>query len=323
MAFIVEKDESDAGRRTVGFRLFGSNGTSPATTFSTGTILGSLNGAAQLSLGSASVVSANAGQYAFALSQSNVSVLGSWDLFTDALVVFPQHVAKVQVVNNNPMSTQSNVDISARTALGVTRLDSSVTLRAVVHSGATIKGIENYANISDVTLHAGTHSGATVQGVSRVNSGVTLNADSHSGATIQGLSNYANISNVTLHAGVHSGATVQINSIAAGTYSAVSFGVRNGGIQTVAFGAGAIDAAALAADAAAEIADALLGRTISGGASGNRTVTSALRAIRNRVFMDSGSTGTVYEEDDTTSAWTFSVSTVAAQAIDQIDPGGL
>lgn len=162
MSFLIDKDESDAGRRTVGFRLFGSNGTAPVTNFSTGTILGSLNGAAQISLGSASVVSANAGQYAFAFSQSNVSVLGSWDLFTDALVVFPQHVAKVQVVNFNPMSTQSNVDISARTALGVTRLDSSVTLRAVVHSGATIKGIENYANISNVTLHAGVHSGATV-----------------------------------------------------------------------------------------------------------------------------------------------------------------
>jgi hypothetical protein len=36
----------------------------------------------------------------------------------------------------------------------------------------------------------------------------------------------------------------------------------------------------------------------------------------------SGSTGTVYQVDDTTSAWTFSIATVVAVAINELDPGG-
>ena len=61
----------------------------------------------------------------------------------------------------------------------------------------------------------------------------------------------------------------------------------------------------------AAVADKLLGRTISGGADGNRTVTSALRMLRNK-FTASGTTLTVYAEDDTTTAWTSTLSTDAA-----------
>ena len=79
---------------------------------------------------------------------------------------------------------------SSATILGVTRLDSSVTLKAGTHSGATVQGLSNYANISNVTLHAGTHSNVTIQGVTKLNSSVTLNASVHSGATVDGLLNY-------------------------------------------------------------------------------------------------------------------------------------
>lgn len=61
----------------------------------------------------------------------------------------------------------------------------------------------------------------------------------------------------------------------------------------------------------AAVADKLLGRTISGGADGNRTVTSALRMLRNK-FTASGTQLTVYAEDDTTTAWTSTLSTDAA-----------
>jgi hypothetical protein len=70
---------------------------------------------------------------------------------------------------------------------------------------------------------------------------------------------------------------------------------------------------------AVENADALLGRTISGGANGGRTVTSAFRAIRNKVEISAG-TLTVNEEDDATPAWTAAVTTSAGNPISAVDP---
>ncbi|HYW49040.1 MAG TPA: hypothetical protein VE861_00465, partial [Gemmatimonadaceae bacterium] len=68
------------------------------------------------------------------------------------------------------------------------------------------------------------------------------------------------------------------------------------------------------------IADTLLGRTIAGAANGGRTVTSALRALRNRIVR-SGATISVKTEDDTTDAWTAAITTDAGAApITGIDP---
>lgn len=59
------------------------------------------------------------------------------------------------------------------------------------------------------------------------------------------------------------------------------------------------------------VADALLARRISGGANTGRTVTSALRRIRNKVDLTApgSGTGTVYQEDDTTADHTFAYAT--------------
>ena len=145
---------------------------------------------------------------------------------------------------------------------------------------------------SGVTLHAGTHSGATIQGVTRLNSGVTLNANTHSGATIAGIVD---------------------GGIVAST-------LASGVITSAKFAASAIDAAALATDAGQEIADRVLLRTIEGSADGGRDVRSALYALRNRVAID-GSTATVFGIDDTTSAWTASITT-GTNPISGIDPIG-
>lgn len=341
MAFVIEKDEATAVRRRVPFHLFASTGTGPFTSGSNITMLGSVNGAAQLSLGSVSVVSANAGQYYFELSQSNVSVLGSIALYTDNVAHFPQHVATVQVVNYNPMSIQSGVipaggsyssmtvrldlvaysgatvgagnfapgvysgvsfsirdsgianssfqagTFSNVTVQGVINVDSGVSIRAGSHSGATIQGLSNYANISNVTLHAGTHSNATIQGLSNYAniSNVTLHAGTHSAATVQGVSNYANISNVTLHAGTHSAVTID------GVLFLGTAGERS-------------------------VASSLL----SSPMGNNRILQEYFWPLRNRVQI-SGSTGTVFKPDDSTSAWTFSVTT-ADFPLSGIDPGG-
>lgn len=81
----------------------------------------------------------------------------------------------------------------------------------------------------------------------------------------------------------------------------------------------AIDAAALADSGLAEIADKILGRNIAGGSDGGRDVTSAMRAIRNRVTL-AGGTLTVYQENDTSTAWTATVTTAARDPFSSVDP---
>src|SRR3990167_2928306 len=226
---LIELNEAPAARRRVPCRLFTSNGTAPDTGALNDAVIMGTNSLGTYSLSSTlRAVESAQGMYCVELSQSECSVLGVHPLYHTA-GDFPQHIATVEIVNSNPYSTLSalsNVTLhagthSSVTVQGVTRINSSVTpadalysavtvrVDPISYSGLTVQGVSNYANISNVTLHAGTHSNVTIQGVTRVNSGVTLNADTHSGATIQGLTNYANISTVTLHEGTHSGATGQ------------------------------------------------------------------------------------------------------------------
>jgi hypothetical protein len=84
-------------------------------------------------------------------------------------------------------------------------------------------------------------------------------------------------------------------------------------------GVDALDSTALAASAAAEIADKLLGRNLAGGSDGTRTVQDALRILRNRRAIAAG-TLTVYQENDIAAAWTAPVTTAAGNPITEIDP---
>lgn len=95
--------------------------------------------------------------------------------------------------------------------------------------------------------------------------------------------------------------------------------VGAGGITAASIATGAIDADAVAADAANEIADALLARNIAGGSSAGRIVTDALRLLRNRRAIAAG-TLTAYQEDDTTPAWTAAVATAVSDPVSSIDP---
>lgn len=75
-----------------------------------------------------------------------------------------------------------------------------------------------------------------------------------------------------------------------------------------------------AAPTAVENADALLGRNIAGGSSAGRLVKDALRVLRNKVAISSG-TMTVYQENDTDAAWTAEVTEDAdADPITAVDP---
>ena len=104
--------------------------------------------------------------------------------------------------------------------------------------------------------------------------------------------------------------------------------MQAGVVTAAAIATGAIDADALATDAVTEIADGLLARDIGSGTSAGtlneRTVRSALRALRNKSAIV-GSTLTVCKEDDDTDtpAWTAAVSSSAsADPVTGIDPAG-
>jgi hypothetical protein len=82
-----------------------------------------------------------------------------------------------------------------------------------------------------------------------------------------------------------------------------------------AMAANVLTASALAADAGAEIADAILDRNMATGTdSGSPTVRTprqALRALRNK-WTNAAGTYTVTKEDDTTTSWTAALTTDAA-----------
>lgn len=101
---------------------------------------------------------------------------------------------------------------------------------------------------------------------------------------------------------------------AAGVRTAVGLASANLDTQLAAI-AGYIDTevSSLASSVAAlpttaQIADKILGRNIGGGSDGGRTVTQAMRALRNR-FTRTADTYTVYAEDDSTVSWTSVLTT--------------
>lgn len=96
--------------------------------------------------------------------------------------------------------------------------------------------------------------------------------------------------------------------------------VAAGGITSTSMAADALSASAVAAAAAQKIADEILNRNLAGGGSGNsRNVRNALRGLRNRV-RNQGGTLSIYEEDDTTIAWTAAATTAAGDPMTELDP---
>lgn len=370
MAFLIELDEGTAARRRVPFKLFTSNGTSPDTGASGDSLMFSVNGGAQSDL-TTSVISANAGMYFAEFATADVGTLGTIAMWHD-VGSFVQHVANVNVVNFNPMSTQSALalgDLSigtvsnlANASVGtVVHLDNQSvgTVDNSIPSSATIAGVVNVSteiaalnNIdgSGVTLHVGVHSSATIQGVELVDvtttnsdmrgtdgvdtttmrgtdnaalaTGVNLIAD-QTAASIGTVSNLGNHSVGTVDNGIPSDATiagvtnVSVEIAALNDIDGSEVTIHAGGIQTTSYAAGARDAAGQATDAVQEIADGILDRDMSTGAdsgsSAVRTPRDALRSLRNRVDL-SGNTLTVFDEDDTTVAWTASLTTTGDSA---------
>jgi hypothetical protein len=182
--------------------LVGSDGTSPATGEAAGQpqICWHARGTATVNTsGTLSAVSANAGLYHVELTASEISCLGVFSVHYRSANAIAQTVfGKIvnydsgdsvrfgQFALPNAAAEAAGGLITNGTGAGQLAVSSgSVGLQAITHSGATIKGIENYANISNVTLAAGTHSNVTIQGVTLLNSGVTINNATYSSVTVR------------------------------------------------------------------------------------------------------------------------------------------
>lgn len=342
MSYAVQVNESSASRRVVYLWCVQSNGTTPAANEAGGQPNMSVGGLPMwASAATLSAISATAGHYSLVLGASDISLLGQGTITYSSGTALPTSV-NVEIVGYDPFVAFSRFTSG-----------DSVGLKAQVHSGATVGvggiapatysgvtvGINNItpADYSAVTVRVGgiapatysgvtvgvnniapgSYSGVTIAGVTRVNSSVTIADADYSAVTVRVAGAIALTSAVTLAGGRYSDVTIGgVEKVE----SAVTIGT--GGIIAASFGAGAIDAVALATDAGQEIADRLLVRSIAGGADSGRTVGEAFAAIRNRVAID-GSAGTVYKADDSTSFWTFSVATVSADSgfINQVDPG--
>lgn len=205
----------------------------------------------------------------------------------------------------NDATTFSGADIDAAVTSRLAPTTAGRTLDVTVGGTAGVDWANVEAQTTAVDLSA-----TTIRGADLLNSNVTLRAGTHSDATITGLVRLD--SDVTIADFTYSAVTVRVEPIA---YSGMTVGIDDiatGTIQAVDFAASAIDAAALATDAVEEIADAVLDRDMGtgtdSGSSTVRTPRDALRALRNRVVL-SGNTLTVYDEDDTTTAWTASLVT--------------
>ena len=240
MTHIIEKDESVANQRTLHFRLFTSDGTTPDTTASGDSIIVA-RGSATTFVPDVLVVAVHAaqGMYSAVLTASNVSNLGPHAIY-HTQGSFPQHVVNFDVVNFNPYSNFSN--IAAKTYSGVT-VGSAATILAGTYSGVTV-GINNIAagtysgvtigGSSFVTINPGTYSNVTFSAGGLAPSLVTLAPGTHSSATVQGVTTAVNLTTnndktgYTIAAGDYSSTvTFGVDDIKPGTYSGVTLGVNN------------------------------------------------------------------------------------------------
>ena len=170
------------------------------------------------------------------------------------------------------------------------------TVQGVLHAvyaseiTGTLNTFDDLNNIdgSGVTLHAGTHSDVTIQAATQITSQVSLLGGSYSDVTIGATLEAATASGVTLHAGTHSNATV----------------------------AGVSNVAAIATAGRTAIARSFMSLDVGN----SRIVQEYLWPLRNRVEVE-GSVVTIYKPDDTTSAWTGSVTT-SYDALSGVNPLG-
>jgi hypothetical protein len=212
-----------------------------------------------------------------------------------------------------PVPVEIDLSTHARVTVpvGVSTLSTPVTASSGVVS------------VSSATIPFGVSSVANLVGVSTITIPVGVSSIA-TPVTASSVTRLTGVSTLTIPVGVSSIATPVTASSVSATVGvstltipvSVSSVTALVGVSTVTDKAGYSVSSATAGVNEA-IADALLNRNVSGGANTGRLFKEAVYVLRNKV--DAGA-GIVYETDDTTSSWSFSVSTQASDPIVSITP---
>lgn len=289
---LVTANQATASKRRVYFHLVdATDGITAETGEAGGQPQISTNGGAWTNTGIGTLTSIGNGRYYADLTQTVVGTAGD--------------VIETRYKSSNTAECPGDsvqvlaVDLDNATSLGLSRLDQNVGTRLAS---------------ADISLTAGAVT------VGTINSGAITAASIATGAVDADA--LATDAVTEIAGGIWNATLTTYNSN--GTFGGMLIRAKNGGTNDVEINgnnhisavvhsmqADTLNASALATDAANEIADALLNRAINGGASTGRLVKDALKFLRNRFAVSSG-TLTVYEADDTTPAWTSVVTSDAA-----------
>lgn len=223
-------------------------------------------------------------------------------------------------------------DAFASGALAVLHLYGAPSMAPVpilIDLSTQASALNTLAGVSTVTIPVGVSSGAIGVTSASIPFGVSSIATPVTASSVTAAVNVSSLHGsaaVTTAAGVLSVAVSSVGAVASVTapvgVSTVTIPVGVSSVSIPVSVSSVTDKAGYSVSSATAgvneaIADALLNRNVSTGANTGRTVKQALYAIRNKVDLN---LGIVYETDDTTSSWSFSVSTVAGDPIQVIDP---
>ena len=254
----------------------------------------------------ASLASYNAG------SSFGQRILRSSNAQSECDVTASGHISAEVYGLQNAVITATSIASNAITSAKIA--DASLTAAkfgdsALVIGSAAGGGVKAYLGAGSIT--AGVIADAAIDAATFADSALVIG----SGAA-GGVKAYLGAGSIT--AGVVATGAIDADAIASDAITAAK--IATGAIDADAIAADAITATVLSTDASNEIADALLNRNIGGGSSAGRLVKEALYALRNKSEIV-GTTLTVYQENDTSSAWTATVSSSAsADPVTGIDP---
>jgi hypothetical protein len=278
------------------------------------TITASKNGGAFASI-SPTVTELSNGFYKLALTSSHTDTLGDFAVHVTGSGADPTDLV-MQVLALLPGDAVS-IESTSRATLVDEIWDevlTGATHNVVNSAGRRLRQVDASFVITTGTAQAGSSSSITLAAGERS----TDDIYKHDGLIIVGGTGVGESAIITAYNGTTKVATVSPPFVITPD-STSEYEIVPAIASTHSIGDNVITAASAASDFGNAVADALLGRNIAGGSSTGRTVKEALYVLRNKSAI-AGGTLTVYATDDTTAAFTASVTTAAGDPISGIDP---
>jgi hypothetical protein len=283
--FQVKLSEATAARRRIPVLLVDiTDGFTPETGVVTPTINISKNGAT-IASGAGTWTEIGNGQYYYEFTAGEVDTLGWIAVNIEKATVSRDYNTVVQIMAYDAMDT---------VRLGLTALPN---VAAGASGGLPTGNASGQVTVGSLATTAQTNTAAAVWNALLA---TYTTANTFGARIIRGTSTSPSYETFITGA----------NHIAADVHE-----LQPGVIVAADFAAGAINAAALATDAAEEIADAVLKRNLDSSGnevsttSSGRTVRNALRILRNKVDASGGAQVDVYNEADTSIIWSQPITT--------------